>query len=68
MQKPSSIIGQCLNGHDVHVTRDLNGHIDGGIIGTGSVKPLTDGQTNKPIVVACEACVALINDRIQSQA
>jgi hypothetical protein len=67
MQKPSALIGQCSNGHDVHVTHDLNGGIDGGTIGTGSVKPLPDGRTNKPIVVACEACVELINERIQAQ-
>lgn len=66
MQKPSSIVGQCSNGHDVHVTRDLNGDIDGGIIGTSFVNPLPDGQTIGPIVIACEACVALINDHIQA--
>lgn len=65
MQKPSSLIGQCADGHDVYVTHDLNGEIDGGTVGTGSVKPLPDEKTATPIVVACQACLDVINKRIQ---
>ena len=67
MHKLGALIGHCSNGHDVHVTYDLNGEIDGGTIGAGTVEPLPDGRTTKPIVVACEACVKLINERIQAQ-
>lgn len=64
MQKPSTFIGQCSKGHDVYVTRDLNGDIDGGTIGADVVKPLPDGVSAEPIVVACEACTKAVHDRI----
>lgn len=67
MQKPSTLIGQCSNGHDVYVTKDLNGEIDGGTIGTDIVTPLPDGKAKTPIIVACQACVDMINKRIQGQ-
>lgn len=66
MQKPSTLIGQCSKGHDVYVTRDLNGDIDGGTIGADVVKPLPDGESTEPIVVACEACTKAVHDRIAS--
>lgn len=66
MQKPSTLIGQCTSGHDVFTTRDLNGDIDGGTVGTKQVPPLPDGKSKKPIIVACDACVKLINSRIES--
>ena len=66
MQKLSTLIGQCFHGHDVYVTRDLNGDIDGGMIGTGTSTPLPDGKSLKPIVIACENCVKIINERIAS--
>lgn len=66
MQKPSTLIGQCSSGHDVFVTHDLNGDIDGGTIGAITIAPLPDGETLKPIVIACEACVTLINGQIAS--
>lgn len=66
MQKPNTLIGQCSSGHDVFVTRDLNGDIDGGSIGTKAIAPLPDGKSSKAIVVACDDCVKLINDRIES--
>lgn len=64
MQKPSTLIGQCSRGHDVYVTRDLNGDIDGGAIGAGTIAPLPDGTKRRPIVVACDECVKLINEQI----
>jgi hypothetical protein len=67
MQKLSKLIGQCSSGHDVYVTHDLNDEIDGGNIGTGTIEPLPDERTTKPILIVCEACVKLINTRIQAQ-
>lgn len=60
MQKPSELIGQCTKGHDVHVTRDLNGDIDGGTTGVMLLQPLPDGVCHAPIVVACEECTTLV--------
>jgi hypothetical protein len=61
MQKPSTLIGQCSQGHDVYVTRGIDGEIDGGLIGTQAVAALPDGESRHSIIVACEACVALVN-------
>jgi hypothetical protein len=52
--------GQCSNGHDVYVTRDIDGEFDGGSGSVDIVQPLPDGKTNKPIIIGCKACVELI--------
>lgn len=67
MQKPSTLIGTCKDGHDVFVTHDLDGEISGGTIGAKTTAPLPDGRSLKPIVVACDACVDLVNDHIRSK-
>lgn len=66
MQKRSTFIGQCLKGHDVYVTHDLDGDINGGTIGADVVKPLPDGTARQPIVVACEECAKKVYERIAS--
>ena len=67
MQKTSSPIGQCSKGHDVYVTRDLNGDVNGGTIGADIVMPLPDGRSSLPIAVACQACVDLVNHHIRQR-
>lgn len=66
MQKPSVLVGQCSKGHDVYVTHDLDGNIDGGTIGADVVKPLPDGTAGRPIVVACDECAKKVYERIAS--
>lgn len=66
MQKLGTFIGQCSKGHDVYVTHDLNGDIDGGTIGADVVQPLPDGKSAAPIVVACEECTKKVHERIAS--
>ncbi len=46
------------------MTHDANGDIDGGTVGLDVVKPLPDGESSKPIIVACEACVKRIHQHI----
>ena len=67
MQKPSALIGQCAKGHDVYVTRDLNGEIAGATIGADVEAPLPDGRSLSPVVVACQACVDLVNDLLHAK-
>lgn len=67
MQKPSIFVGQCSKGHDVYVTHDLDGNIDGGTIGADVVKPLPDGTARHPIVVACDECAKKVYERITSK-
>jgi hypothetical protein len=64
MQKPNVLIGQCSKGHDVYVTHDLNGDIDGGTIGVDVVQPLPDGKSSEPIIVACDDCVKKVREHI----
>lgn len=66
MPKPSILIGQCANGHDVHVTHDLSGDIDGGTIGVRVVQPLPDDVTTEPIVVACDECTKKVRAQTRS--
>ena len=67
MQKPSVLIGQCSKGHDVYVTRDMGGDIDGGTVGIDVVLPLPDGISREPIVVACSECVKKVREHIDSK-
>jgi len=67
LQKPLTPVGQCASGHDVWVTHDLNDEINGGTIGTKTIAPLPDGQSTKPIVVACDDCLIVINNRIAAK-
>lgn len=67
MQKPMSLAGQCAKGHDVYVTRDLNGDINGGTVGVELIKPLPDGKSSEPIVVACNECSKVIADLLRSE-
>jgi hypothetical protein len=66
MQKTRALIGQCARGHDVYATTDENGDIDGGTIGTVLARPLPDRRSTRPMTLACEACVNLFNERLQS--
>jgi len=63
MPKPSTWVGQCTDGHDVHVTHDLNGDVNG-TIGLKVVQPLPEGQSTEPIVVACDECVKMVRAQI----
>jgi hypothetical protein len=67
MQKPTTLIGQCAKGHDVYATHDMNGDVDGGLIGADAVAPLPDGKSSAPIAVACQECVNLLDKHIKAR-
>lgn len=67
MQKQFTPIGKCEEGHEVFVTHDLNGEVDGATIGANVLTPLPDGVSEEPIVMACEACTALVRRRLPSR-